>query len=79
MKILKQGKQKEWWAGKVGACKNCGTEVQVEAGDKVNEQFDRNEPLASVTCPQCESLIWVYPASPDTPRPKSGGIGGGRP
>jgi DNA-directed RNA polymerase subunit RPC12/RpoP len=65
MKILEAGKKREWWAGKVGECNNCGTKVQVEAHDMVQEMFDRSDELASVECPNCKNRIWVYPSSPN--------------
>jgi hypothetical protein len=63
MKILKRGNNGEWWVGKIGACKTCHTEVQIEQGDKVGRTFDRDGDLASVECPNCKAAIWVYPAS----------------
>jgi hypothetical protein len=67
MRIIKAGRRKEWWEGKVGTCKHCSTEVQLEVDDRVAEQSDRDGQLASVPCPNpsCKDQIWVYPKSPD--------------
>ena len=65
MKILHKGQRREWWEGKIGVCKDCNTQFQLEAGDKVSVQSDRNETLASIPCPTCKADVWVYPNSPN--------------
>lgn len=65
MKILKEGKRQLWWIGKLGTCKHCKTQVQLEAGDKVKDTFGSNAAVISVECPTCKSEIHFNPNSPD--------------
>jgi hypothetical protein len=60
VRILKAGITQDWWVGKVGTCKFCHTEIEVEADDQVGRTFDRDSDLASVECPNCKAAIWVY-------------------
>lgn len=62
MKILRQSKRRVWWEGKVGTCKSCKTEVQLEAGDDVRGSADGVSAL--VSCPNCIDDIVVGPDSP---------------
>lgn len=45
-----------------GTCHSCGC-VAEEDREVLNVQHDRNESLASITCPQCDKQMWVYPYS----------------
>ena len=58
MKILKQGKEQNWWTGRKFTCDACKTQFQLETQDSVQEQDDwRDGNYAVIKCPTCKKEI----------------------
>lgn len=75
MKILLHGPsvKVEWWHNKVAKCDYCGTEVQLEKGDKVDDlrQYrPNNKRWAQIKCPVCpEKIVLDYADTVQRPPP----------
>lgn len=58
MKILNKPSKSAWWVKKKFTCK-CGTRVQLEKGDKVTEDSDRDGSYIKFECPLCKQDVWI--------------------
>ena len=43
-----------------GTCKNCCSLIE-EDQENLTVNYDRNEFMAQLRCPHCQSSMWVYP------------------
>jgi hypothetical protein len=87
MKIIKEGLVLDeakpappWWAGMQIMCPRCGSQLELEAGDRINMlDLDAGRHLADVLCPVCHQpskhSLNVKPAgdtTPPNPKPEPG-------
>ena len=57
-RIIKKGKKKQ----KVfrGTCRDCESIIEEDA-NKLHIIYDRDGPMAKLTCPVCNKSMWLYP------------------
>jgi phage terminase large subunit GpA-like protein len=58
MKIIQQGRAKQWWHGLVVGCRHCGQLVELEPGDDALPCFDASTITQSVrlVCQNCGAV-----------------------